>query len=95
MYSYNFDIYFKQFCQFDRITRLDLNWPKLARFKDKWNVYTMYAVFSIVFICMLFILRNVLLLYLTIIFFRYTKNRAHKCKNTTASLKYVFRTLLS
>ena len=57
-----------------------LNWPKLAWCKVRWNVYTMYAVqlictnFLLFFIC--------IMLYLTNLFYRYTKNRAHKCRNT-------------
>ena len=51
-------------------TCFTLNWPKLAWCKDKWNVYTMYAVqlictnFFLVIICLIFIWRNVLLIYL-------------------------------
>ena len=40
------------------------------------------CTFFVVFICTMFTYRNVLLIYLTNLFYRYNKKRAYKCKNT-------------
>ena len=48
--------------------------------------YTLYSspvlIFFVVFICTMFLWRNVLLLYLKNLFYRYYKKRFHKCRNT-------------
>ena len=77
-------------CKINKRTCLALNWPKLAWYKAMWNVYTLHNVcctahlywFFVVFYLHNVHIKEVLLLYLTNLFYRYTKNRAHKCRNT-------------
>ena len=89
---FSLDIWFSHiklfYHYFIQRTCFALNWPKLTWCKDRWNVYIIYAVqlictnIFIFFICKMFIGINVLLIYLTNLFYRYNKKRAYKSRNT-------------
>ena len=55
------------------------------------TLYSSSVLIFVVFICIMFIYRNVLLLFLTNLFYRYTKNKAHKCRNTRSNIFFNFQ----